>query len=96
MTQFLEIKDINGPELSIYARLSEGQLLHYYEPAQGLFIAESPMIIQRALDAGYRPLSMLVEHRLAESQEGNWRRGAEISRFIRQSGRCWNRSPAMR
>lgn len=68
MTQFLEITDINEPELSIYARLSEGQLLHYYEPAQGLFIAESPMIIQRALDAGYRPLSMLAEHRLAESQ----------------------------
>ena len=68
MTRFIEIKEIHEPELSIYARLSEGQLLHYYEPAQGLFIAESPMIIHRALDAGYKPLSMLVEHRLAESQ----------------------------
>lgn len=68
MTRFIEIKEIHEPELSIYARLSEGQLLHYYEPAQGLFIAESPMIIHRALDAGYRPLSMLVEYRLAESQ----------------------------
>ena len=68
MTRFIEIKEIQEPELSIYARLSEGQLLHYYEPAQGLFIAESPMIIHRALDAGYRPMSMLVEHRLAESQ----------------------------
>ncbi len=68
MTRFIEIKEIHEPELSIYARLSEGQLFHYYEPAQGLFIAESPMIIHRALDAGYMPLSMLVEHRLAESQ----------------------------
>jgi len=63
-----EIKDIHEPRLGIYSRLSEGQLLHYYEPAGGLFIAESPMIIQRALDAGYSPLSMLVERKLAEGQ----------------------------
>ncbi len=66
--QLIEIKDVHEPQLDIYARLSEGQLLHYYEPAGGLFIAESPMIIHRALDAGYSPLSMLVEHKLAEGQ----------------------------
>ena len=68
--QLIEIKDVHEPQLDIYARLSEGQLLHYYEPAGGLFIAESPMIIHRALDAGYSPLSMLVEHKLAEGQGG--------------------------
>ncbi len=66
--QLIEIKDVHEPQLDIYARLSEGQLLHYYEPAKGLFIAESPMIIHRALDAGYSPLSMLVEHKLAKGQ----------------------------
>ena len=68
MTDFIEIKDIHVPELDLYARLSEGQLRHYNEPDQGLFIAESPMIIRRALEAGYRPLSMLAEHKLAEGQ----------------------------
>lgn len=68
--QLIEIKDIHEPLLDIYARLSEGQLLHYYEPAEGLFIAESPMIIQRALDAGFVPLSMLVEHKLVEGRGG--------------------------
>lgn len=66
--QLIEVKDVHEPQLDIYARLSEGQLLHYYEPAGGLFIAESPMIIHRALDAGYSPLSMLVEHKLTEGQ----------------------------
>ena len=59
-------------ELDIYARLSEGQLAHYYEPEEGLFIAESPVVISRALDAGYRPYSLLMERRLAEE------RGREI------------------
>lgn len=66
--QLIEVKDVHEPQLDIYARLSEGQLLHYYEPAGGLFIAESPMIIHRALDAGYSPLSMLVEHKLTEGK----------------------------
>lgn len=66
--QLIEVKDVHEPLLDIYARLSEGQLLHYYEPAGGLFIAESPMIIHRALDAGYSPLSMLVEHKLTEGK----------------------------
>ncbi len=66
--QLIEVKDIHEPQLDIFARLSEGQLLHYYEPAGGVFIAESPIIIQRALDAGYIPLSMLAEHKLAQGR----------------------------
>ncbi len=68
MAEIIRIQDIHVPELDIYARLSEGQLAHYYEPEEGLFIAESPTVIGRALDAGYRPLSLLMEHKTAEGQ----------------------------
>mgnify|MGYP002241061367 FL=1 len=50
-------------QLDIYARLSEGQLLHYYEPDLGIFIAESPKVIQTAFEQGYEPISFLVEDR---------------------------------
>lgn len=63
MANFIEINDFNSHELDIYARLNEAQLLHYYEPEIGIFIAESPNVIQRALNAGYEPLSFLVEKR---------------------------------
>lgn len=68
MCGMMEITDIHAPELKLYAQLSEGQLAHFYEPAEGLFIAESPVVIGRALDVGYRPLSMLMERTLAENQ----------------------------
>lgn len=61
MPNIIEITDFNTPELDVYARLSEAQLLHYYEPNGGLFIAESPKVIERALDAGYVPVSLLLE-----------------------------------
>lgn len=61
MSNIIEITDLNIPELDIYARLSEGQLLHYNEPDLGIFICESPKVIVRALDAGYTPISILVE-----------------------------------
>lgn len=61
MPNIIEIKDFSAPELDVYTRLSEAQLLHYYEPNGGLFIAESPKVIERALDAGYIPLSLLLE-----------------------------------
>ena len=70
MADIIQINDIKIPELDIYARLSEGQLAHYFEPREGLFIAESPMVIHRALDAGYRPYSMLLEKSLAEGVPG--------------------------
>ena len=61
MSNFIEITDLNIPELDVYARLSEVQLLRYNEPDLGLFICESPKVISRALDAGYTPISILVE-----------------------------------
>ena len=61
MSNIIEITDLNIPELDIYARLSEVQLLRYNEPGLGLFICESPKVIIRALDAGYTPISILVE-----------------------------------
>ena len=61
MPNIIEITDLNKPELDIYARLSEVQLLHIYEPKRGLFIAESPKVIERALDSGCIPHSILVE-----------------------------------
>lgn len=64
----IEINDIAAPELDVYARTSEVQLLRYYEPDPGIFIAESPKVIERALDAGYEPISFLVEHKDLEGE----------------------------
>lgn len=61
MSNIIEITNFSAPELDVYARLSEAQLVHYYEPAPGIFITESPKVIERALNAGYEPISMLVE-----------------------------------
>ena len=61
MVNFTEITDFNAPELDIYARLTEAQLLNRFEPKKGMFIAESPKVICRALDAGCKPVSLLVE-----------------------------------
>ena len=63
MSNIIEITDFEAPELDIYARLSEVQLLKYNEPKTGIFIAESPKVIERALDAGYEPISFLVERK---------------------------------
>ena len=68
MNNIIEINDITAPELDVYARTSEVQLLRYYEPEPGLFIAESPKVIERALNAGYEPLSFLVEHKDLEAE----------------------------
>ena len=65
-----EIKDFAAPELDVYARTSEVQLLRYYEPEPGVFIAESPKVIERALHAGYQPISFLVEHKDLEREAG--------------------------
>ncbi len=63
MKNLRRITDFDAPELDVYARLSEAQLLHCFEPEQGLFIAESPKVIARALDAGYEPVSCLAEEK---------------------------------
>jgi len=64
MTQFIEVADFNDPRLDVYARLTEAQLAQTPGPKIGLFIAESPKVIARALDAGCKPVSLLVEKNL--------------------------------
>ena len=66
MENIVEITDFNAPELDVYARLTEAQLLNKDRPEDGIFIAESPKVIGRALDAGYEPVSFLTEKRHIE------------------------------
>ena len=68
MPNIIEITDFAAPELDIYARLTEGQLLNRHEPDKGIFIAESPKVIEHALDAGCVPISMLMEKKHVERQ----------------------------
>lgn len=68
MPNIIEITDFDAPELDIYARLTENQLLNRHEPEKGLFIAESPKVIERALDAGCVPVSLLLERKHVEGQ----------------------------
>ena len=68
MANIIEITDFSAPELDIYARLTEGQLLNRHEPEKGIFIAESPKVIERALDAGCVPISLLMETKHAGTQ----------------------------
>ncbi len=68
MNVITEITDFLAPELDVYARLSEVQLLNREHPDKGLFIAESPKVIGRALDAGYEPVSCLMEKRHIEGE----------------------------
>ena len=63
MPNIIEIHDAALPELDVFARLTEAQLRSRRHPEQGLFIAESPKVIQRALNAGYEPVSLLMERR---------------------------------
>lgn len=68
MANIIEITDFGAPELDIYARMTEAQLLNKDRPEEGLFIAESPKVVMRALDAGYEPVSMLAEDRHVEGE----------------------------
>ena len=63
MPDIIEITDFNTPELDVYARLNENQLINRHEPKKGLFIAESPKVVDRALNAGYTPVSLLLERK---------------------------------
>ena len=69
MLNIIEITDFAAPELDVYARLTEAQLLNRHCLKEGLFIGESPKVISRALDAGYEPVSFLVERK--HLQEGS-------------------------
>lgn len=71
MKNIIEINGLTVQELDVYARTSEVQLLRYNEPNPGLFIAESPKVIERALKAGYEPLSFLVEHKDLDGEAGD-------------------------
>ena len=63
MAKIVEITDFSDPALDVYARLTEAQLLNRFEPAKGMFIAESPKVIHRALDGGCEPVSLLMERK---------------------------------
>ena len=68
MPNVIEISDFTVPELDVFARLTEGQLRNRLETEKGVFVAESPKVIQRALDAGYQPLSLLMERKHIDGQ----------------------------
>ena len=67
-----EITSLEAPELAIYANRNEAQLLHINEPELGIFIAESPNVIKRALDAGYEPISFLLEKQQVDKVENRF------------------------
>ena len=68
MANIIELTDFSAPELDVYARLTEAQLRNRREPEKGMFIAESPKVIERALNAGYEPVSLLMERKHIEGQ----------------------------
>lgn len=68
MSNIIEITAFDAPELDVYARLNENQLLNRADPANGMFIAESPKVVERAMNAGYEPVSMLVEKKHLEGE----------------------------
>jgi tRNA G18 (ribose-2'-O)-methylase SpoU len=67
-SNIIEIDNLNSPELAIYANRNESQLLHINEPELGIFIAESPNVIIRAMDAGYEPISFLLEKKTVDKE----------------------------
>lgn len=68
MNNIIEITDFLASELDVYSRLTENQLVNREFPEKGMFIAESPKVIERALDAGYEPVSCLMEKRHIEGE----------------------------
>ena len=68
MPNIIEITDFEAPELDVYARLTENQLINRHEPEKGLFIAESPKVIERALNIGCEPISILTETKHIDTQ----------------------------
>ena len=71
MSNIIEITNFDAPELDVYARLTENQLLNRHEPEKGLFIAESPKVVERALDAGCIPVSLLLEKKHIDGEAKN-------------------------
>lgn len=88
MPNIIEITDFAAPELDVYARLREVQLLNRQDPEQGIFIAESPRVIERALDAGCVPLSFLVEKKHLEQEARTLMERCPESPFLYSGIRC--------
>lgn len=88
MANIMEIHDFSAPELDIYARWTENQLLNRKDPENAMFIAESPKVIQTALDAGYEPLSCLVEKKHVEGQAAHILAQCGIFRCIQLNLMC--------
>ena len=80
--QIIEVTNLNHPELTIYTEHSEKQLATIYEPKEGLFIVESPKVIERALDAGYEPVSFLAEKGQLKEAENIFDRIEDIPVYI--------------
>ena len=68
MAKIIEISDFSAPELDVYARLTENQLINRADPKNAMFVAESPLVIGRAMDAGCVPLSFLMEPKHIEGR----------------------------
>lgn len=93
----IEIKNFDDPRLQLFVSYNESQLFHYYEPEPGVFIAESPKVIERALRAGYEPIAMLIErkaldrdladltHEIQQNQPENADRIGELPIFVAES-----------
>jgi hypothetical protein len=80
MAKIIEISDFSAPELDVYARLTENQLLNRADPKNAMFVAESPLVIGRAMDAGCVPLSFLMEPKHIE--------GRKFLRAVQMMYRC--------
>ena len=89
MAKIFDISDFSAPELDVYARLTENQLVNRADPANALFIAESPLVIGRALDAGCVPVSFLMERRHVDARRArSWRAAPRTSRSMPPSSTC--------
>ena len=87
MPTIIQITELTAPELAPFTRLTEAQLRSRLEPEKGIFIAESPKVIERALDAGYEPVSLLMERRHITGQgSGIVSRCGEIPVYTADSG----------
>ena len=91
----IEIKDINAPEMDVFARLTERELRTMNEPEEGIFLAESANVILRAIEDGYEPLSMLVEEGRLEVEAGPVLDAIEkyCGNYIKESLECQLEGP---
>ena len=85
MANIIEITDFEAPELDVFTRLTENQLLNRHEPEKGIFIAESPKVIERALAAGCRPAAFLAEKEESGEKPGRSWSGSRSFRFSQRS-----------